>query len=191
MNKSQIESTNKELSNNLNGLQDDLKSATRIIHDILDDHEQYSRRAILEIHGVPLRRNESTNRIAVDVFAAMGIQISYKDLDRSHRQFVPRRSRRPPIVLVKFVSHDLRDLIYSKRHELRNIPGCRGIYINENLTKVRRDIFRKVRSLSDFQSWTYDGKIYMRHVNNPNNRHVISTQKELSRALGEPRAEAG
>lgn len=181
-NKKLIESTKKDFDENLHGLRNDLKNATRIIHDILDEHEQYSRRAILELHGVPFNRYESTNKIAIDVFAAMGIRVSYKDLDGSHRQFVsPRshRSRRPPIILVKFVSHDLRDLIYSRRSDLRNTPGFRDIYINENLTKVRRNIFRKVRSLSDFESWSYDGKIYMRHFDHPNRRYAISTHQEL------------
>ena len=116
----------------------------------------------------------------------MGITVTSKDLDRSHRQFSSSRKgthRRPPILLVKFVSHDLRDLIYSNRNILRNIPGYRNIYVNENLTKVRRNLFREIRKVKDFDSWTYDGKIYMRHIDYPNVRHVVTTRSDIKAIL--------
>lgn len=186
-NKNLIVNTERSINDNFMGLKDDLKAATRIIHEILDEHEQYSRRAILELHGVPYNKyNDNTNRIVTNVFAAMGVKVSRQDLDRSHRQFGYAGSagkRKPPIILVKFVSHDLRDFIYSKRDVLRNLPGFRHLYINENLTKVRRNLFRQVRKMSDFESWTYDGKIYMRHFVYPNVRHVVTTRADLDKIL--------
>ena len=186
-NQMRIKTAEKSMNDNYDSLKNELKDATKIIHDILDEHEQYSRRAILELHGVPFnRKNDDTNQIAIDIFAAMGIQVQSQDLDRSHRQFIPRRygrNQRSPIILVKFVSHDLRDLIYSNRYTLRNMPGFRHIYINENLTKVRKGLFKEVRQMKEYESWTYDGKIYMRHKQTPNVKHVITTRDDFEAVM--------
>ena len=147
-----------------------------------DDLEQYTRRNTLELHGVPLSRNENTNHIAIDICKRIGLNVSFRDLDRSHRNGRGnRRKNLPPVILVKFVSHDLKESVYENRHLLRDIPGMRNIFINENLTATRRKLFARVRSsLPDFHCWTYDGKIRLRNRSIPDSRvHGITSENEF------------
>ena len=110
-----------------------------------DALEQYARRNTLELHGVPLTKGENTNDIAIDICASLGFNISFRDIDRSHRNGKGNRRRNiPPIILVKFVSHDLKEAVYESRNLLRRMPQFRGIFINENLTAVRRELFKTV-----------------------------------------------
>ena len=57
----------------------------------LDDQEQYTRRNCLLLHGVKEEKNEDTDQSAVDIINKdVDVEISEKDLDRSHRLGKPR-----------------------------------------------------------------------------------------------------
>ena len=138
-------------------------SFDKIERDV-DAQEAYNRRNILKVAGVKQTKSENTNAIALDIFNAMGIPVTSYDIDRTHRNYYYSRNRRnsPPDIYVKFISHDVKDRIYANRDILRNLPGCKGIYINEVLTAVRSILFAKIRKLRGWKSWTYDGSIFMR-----------------------------
>ena len=89
-------------------------------------------------------------------------------------------NRHPPPILVKFVSHDVRDYVYFNRDRLRSLSGLRHIFIDENLTAVRHELFREVRRLpNDWESWTYDGKICLRHKSWKKRITKITSKREL------------
>lgn len=154
-----------KLKDEISHLNQTIQTNSVTCHDRHDGVEQYTRRNTLELHGVPISRGEKTNDIAVDIIRSMGIPISYHDIDRSHRNFTRRRKQRrdlPPIILVKLVRHDLKQVILDNRDILRFLPGFRSIFINENLTKSRRKLFGRVRnSFPHLDCFTNDGVIYL------------------------------
>lgn len=154
-----------KMKEDITHLSDVVRTNSQTCHDRHDGVEQYTRRNTLELHGVPMTRGERTNDIAIDIFRSMGISVSQKDIDRSHRNFTRRRKQRrdlPPIILVKLLSHDLKQVILDNRDVLRYLPGFRSVYINENLTKSRRKLFGRVRnSFPLLNCYTNDGTIYV------------------------------
>ena len=104
--------------------------------------------------------------IALDIFRRLGINLSMDDIDRSHRNPPMHRKGRkyPPVILVKLICHDKKEFIYDRRHLLRQLPGFKRIFINENLTPYRRKLFARVRSTFknlDLDCWSNDGKIHL------------------------------
>ena len=144
---------------------DQLDGEVRELYNTSEEREQYSRREILEIHGVPESRGEDTNRIALDIFHSMGLRINRWAISRSHRQRI--RGIKPSPIYVKLVNHDMKDIIYGRRNVLRKMPRFRNVFIDENLTAYRRGLFRTVRKEigTDWRVRTYDGAILLSRPN--------------------------
>ena len=51
----------------------------------LDDFEQYGRRENLEIHGVPLKRDENTNETVKSVVSSLNVRLDDHQISTSHR----------------------------------------------------------------------------------------------------------
>ena len=66
-----LRNENKILQKTLNKLDTSLKSVTKANNDL----EQYTRRECVEIRGVPLKPDESTNTIVKEVGKAVGVEI--------------------------------------------------------------------------------------------------------------------
>ena len=140
--------------------------------------EQYSRRYNLSVEGIEYSEGENTNQKVMGIFRAIGANISYQDIDRSHRNG-QWRGNRPPPILVKFTRHDAKDDIYFRRDKLRNLSRFRHVFINENLTAKRSRIFREVRKEKSWDSWTYDGRIYVSQKGlNPKTRVISKIECE-------------
>ena len=146
---------------------------------LIDAINQYGRRNILIIEGMRWLMGEDTNKIVIRLFRAMGINIGLRDLDRSHRLYRRGNRSKPPPIYVKFVSHDLKQLIYNQRDMFRQMSGFKSIFINENLTFTRTKLFQKVRKMPLWHSWTNDGKIYLSLKSNPNVIEVIENENDL------------
>ena len=149
---------------------DEIDRDIRELKRTAEEREQYSRREILEIHGIPEVRGENTNSIALDIFHRMGVQVDRWAISRSHRQRI--RGVNPSPIYVKLINHDIKDIIYAKRNVLRKMPRFRQVYIDENLTAYRRGLFRRVRKEigTDWRVRTYDGAILL---SRPNSRKDI------------------
>ena len=76
-----------------------------------DEQKQYARRHILKSDGVPERRDENTNEIALETFRMMGVGVSHADICRSHINGKFLRNKRRPI-FVKFIRYGVRDGVY-------------------------------------------------------------------------------
>ena len=157
----------------------------------LERYEQYIRRNSLIIAGVIQTPGESTNDIAIDIFRSLNINISPSDIDRSHRLRSRTRNRHrrnfPEPIIVKLVSHDVKQAIYDKRHTLRKLPNFGGIFINENLTAYRRELYREVRTLHKlgWSSWTQDGVIWVCEGQRDHNSkiHRITTYADYYKVI--------
>ena len=150
----------------------------------LDAVEQYSRRQNLEIKGVPIVYGEDTNKIVVEVAKSLNVDISTDDISTSHRLPVSTKSEKnddstsTPII-VRFVSRDVRNKIYANRKLTRQldmkkfgIKGTTNLFINENLTLLRKRLFwktkQKVKEAGYKYIWTSNGNIFVRKVDEAN-----------------------
>ncbi len=150
-----------------------------------DVAEQYSRRNCLRINGIP----ESIDGVAVDLDTYVtnlcdkaGTDVSISDIDRVHRiGRPPTASSRPRPVIVKFATYRAR----RKFHRLpRHILRQEGIFVNEDLTKVRSQLFYQARQLCNGKfaklrgAWTSDGVILVK--DNHETIHRIVSQSDLN-----------
>ena len=89
------------------------------------------------------------------------------------------------MILVKLISHDIKEAIYQNRNRLRVLPGLRRVFINENLTVLRRKLFKRVRdTFSDFSCWTEDGKIRMHDSKSPkSNVFTVTCEQDFQELL--------
>ena len=134
-----------------------------------DDLEQYTRKFNLEIHGIPETDDEVPEDIVLDLAKLMELDLTYEDIDITHRLNKGSKSPRP--IIVRFSNYYSKEQMYRGRWKLRKKSGLRGVgvdsknvYINENLTAYRAGLFKKVRDRRrrDWKFWTTDGKIFVK-----------------------------
>ena len=99
----------------------------------------------------------------------MEIDLTYEDIDITHRLNKGSKSPRP--IIVRFSNYYSKEQMYRGRWKLRKKSSLRGlrvdpknVYINENLTAYRAGLFKKVRDRRrrDWKFWTTDGKIFVK-----------------------------
>ena len=146
-----------------------------------DDLNQYGRRDNLELHGIPVQKNENTNEIVIGMIKHLNIELKSSDISISHRLPVKpnpakeinddEKTRKHPPIIVKFVRREVRNQIYSKRAYLRKVKdfgleGMKNLFINENLTTKIKQLFGKANWLRKEKAykyiWTNGGTIYVR-----------------------------
>ena len=141
-----------------------------VLTNDVENGEMYTRRNTIEIHGVPETKNEITNNIALDIFRDMGLNnVTFKDICRSHRtkRGSSKRKNQPRPIYVKLVNHDLKDMIMQRKNRLRSVPHRRFVFINEDLTQLRRWLFGKARLQAGKNNcYTYDGVIFVKVFDN-------------------------
>ncbi|MEW8544179.1 MAG: hypothetical protein AB2693_11655, partial [Candidatus Thiodiazotropha sp.] len=159
-----------------------------------DSLEQYGRRNILRISGIPEQPNEQTDDLVLKLAEELNVTMSTYDIDRSHRvgkidddrrTTRPRRPKRHRDIIVKFTSYNARYRLFQKRKELRQTDNeqLKTIYMNEDLTKYRSGILFEARSLKRAgklkAAYSSDGKLFIRDLTD--NRIQISALKDLVR----------
>ena len=134
----------------------------------LDNLEQYGRRENLEIHGIPVMRNENTNQIIKSVAKSLNIALNDSEISTSHRLIQPdtassnrvteRQQTRTPTtsfrqhppapIIVRFSNRDKRNELYRQRKNLQNNTEVKSIFgsasnisIKENLTAYRKMLY--------------------------------------------------
>ena len=135
-----------------------------------NDLEQYGRRDMVDIAGIPRGRNEDTDKIAIKVGELMGITITNDDIAISHR--VSTKPNAP--IIVKFVSRRKRNLFFDNRKKLKDfrvkdlemVGDCKNkIYINESLTPANSAVFREAKYClgGTFEFiWTHNGVTFVK-----------------------------
>ena len=116
------------------------------MYDLQDDLEQYTRKNLLEIHGIPESACVSTEEVVLKLAEAIDVTICQDDIEISHR--IHRKGIKP--IIVKFPSHKVKSNLYKARAKLKNVrvsdlfpnfstATCfesEQIYLNENLTSL-------------------------------------------------------
>ncbi|KAJ8314099.1 hypothetical protein KUTeg_008661 [Tegillarca granosa] len=94
----------------------------------------------------------------------MGVDIHDVDISRSHRSGKPGQSR-PRQILVKFVRYNTKRKLLISRRVMKSVPSLNNVFINDDLTKRRQELYRKARDLwkdrKITKTWTWDGKIFL------------------------------
>jgi len=112
-----------------------------------DASEQYSRRNILRISGIPEPEpdengdfpRENVDAVVMSVFKDIGSNVTVDEIDRAHRTGKPDPKGKPRAIIVKCVSFKAHQKAYTLRRNL-NTQGRRGVFFNEDLTKERSDL---------------------------------------------------
>ena len=80
------------------------------------------------------------------------IPVSYSDIDTSHILYKDDENR--PVVVVKFLNRDLRNLLWDNRENILS----RHVFISEHLTPFNRDLFNKAKEAG--HAWTEQCRIF-------------------------------
>ena len=138
---------------------------------------QYTRRDCVEIHGIPVREQENTNKIVLSVGDQIDVYLDEKEISTSHR--LPTKNykgkRTTPPIIVKFARRDVKDRFYKARKNLKDVTSAdlgydestaNRIFINESLTEQNRNTFNaSLKFKKEYKYsfiWTSNGKTYLR-----------------------------
>ena len=138
---------------------------------------QYLRRDCLEISGIPLSEDYSTNDIVIAVGKAINVPVKQEDVSTSH--LLPSyNSDAPPKIIVKFTRRDVRNVFYANRRQIFKIrtnalpdlgvTDQENIYISESLTPFKKKLFGEVNKVKKRlrwkHIWTQNGRIFVKET---------------------------
>lgn len=142
-----------------------LKQRVTQLENLADDAEQYSRRNCLRITQIPENADEVTDEIVLKIADTIDVKLSPSEIDRSHRVGKPGVKRRRDII-VKLSTYRARERLYKNRSKLKD-SEFRGVFINEDLTKLRGEILYEARKCVKAGSlkgaWSADGRILIKN----------------------------
>ena len=177
-----------------------LKEKVREQEQALNELEQYSRRNILNVSGLPEKPNEAPVKVAIDLVKSIGVTLQSSDIDRAHR--IGRRQgpaseggkARP--LLIKFVSYQKRDEVWSARKKLmetgtktrssQNTPALK-VFISENFTRRNQKLMYTARQLRNegklYAVWS-DGCVMKTRKSETSPTRVFRTEADLEAIAG-------
>ena len=137
------------------------------LEEKIDNLEQYSRRNSLRLHGIAEKESEN---LIDEIPALLNKELQFPapmkraDICRIHR-LGPRSSQgQPRPIIVKMVSYQARSKVFSARSKLKNSSS--RLFINEDLTRTRSQLFYKARQLKREKkitdTWTHDGNVLIK-----------------------------
>ena len=138
-------------TNQLNLKLDEIETNKQDEFHKIDDLEQYGRRLNLEFEGIPEQKEENVTNIVLDIAKKLNVDASFSDISIAHRLPPKRHNQRdgsslPPTIIAQFTNKRIRNAIYSRRKEAKNIkdfpvPEMTKLFVNENLTHYRKKTF--------------------------------------------------
>lgn len=172
------------LAKSLDDLKDIATKATKAVNDL----EQYGRRNMLDIRGIPRSKGENTDQIVIDVGKQMDVDLKLKDIEISHRT-----SNNPDApIIVKFMSRRKRDTFFKNRFNLKGrttedigYGNKNKIFVNESLTATNGRLFRESRNKLNEKNyhsvWTRNGVVHAKKDEHSANKiiHSFTDLKEI------------
>ena len=134
-----------------------------------DDLEQYTRKFNLVIHGIPEQEEEDNVANVVTLGKILQVNLTPGDIDIVHRMNTKSKDKPRPII-ARFSNYNAKSKLYKARFNLRKadlkVVGAEKVFINENLTAWRAELFKEARKLKkkyrNGKTWTIDGKIFLK-----------------------------
>lgn len=154
-----------------------------LLHEKIDDLQQYSRRNCLVLEGLPVTTNESVNDLKDKVREAVTNDLNINstefdnEFDKTHR-IGPVSDGQKQKVIVRFKSHSFRSKIYRVRKECAR----RDLKVRLSLTKRRQDLLNFAQTqLEDEPNFKFvyadeDGNLKLR-TKDPVGRKSVFTFK--------------
>ena len=170
---------NKGLKSKVKYLEEQVKASKKELEDMEqrldeveakhDDLEQYTRKFNLVIHGIPEREEEDNIENVIKLGKLLEVNLSSGDIDIVHRMKTKSKDKPRPII-ARFSNYNAKSKLYKARLNLRNVDlqdlGAEKIFINENLTAWRAELFKEARKVkkkyNNGKTWTVDGKIFLK-----------------------------
>ena len=152
------------VSEDLKNMNDRVIKSSRRVHLEGEQRDQYSRREIVRITGVPYVQGEDTNNIMCRIACSLGVEITPADISVSHRSG-KRINENPRPILCKFARRDTKHRILANKKFARNIKfddmgNPVRIFLDEDLTPMRARICKKLRA-ENTRHHTKDGKLFV------------------------------
>lgn len=128
--------------------------------------EQYTRRNSLRIYGMEESEHEDIFDAVIKLFQNdMDLETQPADIDRIHRLGKKKSDGKPRPVIVKFATYRQRNFVFKAKSRLKNYSNGK-VYVNEDLTKERSNLFfaaRKLKKEKKIQdAWTFDGRVIIK-----------------------------
>ncbi|KAI5641606.1 hypothetical protein NE865_06120 [Phthorimaea operculella] len=150
----------------------------------LNERDQEMLQNEIEISCIPEEKTESLPHIVMSLGNKLGIQLNENDIVSASRvgrmpADAPEAGSRPRPIVVRLARRAVRDQFLQEARVRRGattegtgLPGNpRRFYINERLTRVNRNLFRKAREIGAHLNWrfiwTKDGRIFARQSSVP------------------------
>lgn len=180
-----------------------LAATIDVLKSELNDRDQDLLLNDVEISCIPEQKGENVTHIVTTIADKLGVKLTEQDVVSAVRvgraaelEGSPLSSRPRPIV-VKTARRAVRDKLLQAARVRRGatteglgLPGapCR-FYVNERLTKVNRQLFKRARDLGRQCNWrfvwTRDGRIYVRQQHGKDSPRIrLRTESDLNRIFG-------
>ena len=171
----------RSLGEEMNNVNNRAKQHRRRAHLLGDQRDQYSRKELLRITGVPFVRGENTNQVVIGIANRLGVHVTDADISVSHRSG-RRGGSTPRPILCKFVRRDIKNHILANKKYARDIrtdPDGNPvrIFVDEALTKMRASVCKKLRS-DRIDHYTRDGKLYIAAPNSETEFKIYDTPED-------------
>lgn len=136
----------------------------------INELEQYGRRCNFEIHGLPLKPGEYLKSFMCDLAGQLGLRnFQEDDICRIHRLPTQNKSSTSPPILVQVQNSSVKEKWCRARKGLPDLAQSGKfprLFINENLTRMNRELFRLAHSKGKENGykfmWTRNGKVLAR-----------------------------
>ena len=134
-----------------------------------DDLEQDTRKFNLVIHGIPEHEKEDNVANVVTLEKLLQVNLTPGDIDIVHRMNTKSKDNPRPII-DRLSNYNAKNKLCKARLNLRNadlkVLGAEKVFINENLTAWRAELFKEARKLKkkyrNGKTWNVDGKIFLK-----------------------------
>ena len=147
-----------EITNNLTENVAKLIQKVDDLSEAVEKQEKCLRRNCLLLHGIPERKQESTDELCIKAINQhLDLDINDRDIDRTHRIGNPRNTdeKSRPIIIILVRYYDRKKIFDSKK----KLKG-KKIAITESLTVARIKKLNEARKRYNFKNgWTSDRKI--------------------------------
>lgn len=167
-----------------------LKKDNKMLTTRLNVLEQSMKENIVEIQGVPFRKDENIINLLKKISTVIGFDFKDEMIDNYFRyKFAGMDPAKPTGIVVRFLRKQDKMTFMSRRRERRNLNSrdlgfnegdATVIYINDSLTKERRTLLKMAREVKNAKNYTYlwvkNGRIYVRK--NEGDRFIIIDSKE-------------
>ncbi|KAJ8889595.1 hypothetical protein PR048_009095 [Dryococelus australis] len=148
----------------------------------------------INIPNGAVSKDENNAEIVVKLGKHLGVDIEHQQTDACHRM-LSRSKEFPPILLVKFCSKEMKNVLLSAKKKTRNLESTdigmnassRMVYLNEHLSPNNRILFKKTMELKQHgfkYVWTKDCMILVRKNEAASVKH-IATNEDLQQLLQE------